>query len=127
MWEELSLLKKINLNRKLETNYMTKRPVKPVPGIDEVEKMESSGNFDVEKVVEVINNNRDIIYKVEAGDFESDDYSVSVNLNFSVPKHRLVDGIADMFTRFNQSSADLIADNGVRTLKFWWDSSVRNI
>lgn len=104
---------------------MAKRPVKPVPGIGEVEKMESSGNFDVEKVVEVINDNRDIIYKVEAGEGE-DNYSISVNLNFSVPKHRLVDGIADMFNRFNQSSADLVADNGVRTFKFWWDSSARN-
>lgn len=70
---------------------MTKRPVRPVSGIDKVKKMESSGDFDVEKVVET------------------------------------VDGITDIYAKFNAYSVDLIADNGVRILKFWWDGSARNI
>jgi hypothetical protein len=107
---------------------MTKKSIRPVPGIDKVEKMESSGNFEVEKVIEVISDNKDIINNVEAGDSDAGDYSISVNLNIGgVSKVRLVDGVVDMFNRFNQSSVDLIADNGVRTLKFWWDSSARNI
>jgi hypothetical protein len=118
MLGELFLLKKINLNRKMES-YMTK---KSVPGIEEVEKMESSGDFEVEKVVEVIDANKDIIHKVEV-----DEYSISVHLNFGASKHRLVDGIADIYGKFNAYSADMICDNSGRILKFWWDGSARNI
>lgn len=95
---------------------------KSVPGIDKVKEMESSGDFDVEKVVEVIDANKDIIYKVEV-----DDYSISIYLNVGVSKLRLVDGIVDIYGKFNAYSADLIADNGVRILTFWWDGSARNI
>lgn len=94
---------------------------KSVPGIDGIKKMESLGDFDVDKIVGVIDANKDIIHKVEV-----DGYSVSIYLNLSVNKKTLVDGLADMFNRFGQSSADLVADNGVRILKFWWDSSARN-
>lgn len=44
--------------------YMTK---KSVPGIDNVKKMESLGDFDVDKIVGIIEANKNIIHKVEAG------------------------------------------------------------
>lgn len=95
---------------------------KSVPGIDEVVKIESSGDFDVEKVVETIRANRDIISKVEAGD-----YSISVYLDLRADRKRLVDGIADICSKFHACSVDLDCNVGVRIFKFWWDSSARNI
>jgi hypothetical protein len=95
---------------------------KSVPGIDKVKEMESSGDFDVEKVVQVIDDNRDIILKVEA-----EDYSISIYLDLSADKKRLVDGIADMCSKFHAYSLDLSCDVDIRIFKFWWDDSARNI
>lgn len=98
---------------------------KSVPGIDEVKKMESIGDFDVDTIVKVIEANKDIINKVEGG---REDFSIKVNLNLSgVSKLRLADGITDLFKNFRALSVDMICDNGVRTLQFWWDSSAREI
>ncbi len=101
---------------------MTKKS-KSVPGIDDIKKMESLGDFDVDRILKVIETNKDIINKVEAGN-----YSISVNLNLSgVSKLRLADGITALFKNFHAFSVDMICDNGVRTLQFWWDSSAREI
>lgn len=91
-----------------------------VPGIDEVKRMESSGNFKVEKVVEFIDTNMDIISRVEAGE-----NSISVHMDLSANKHRLSDGIADMYSKFNAHSVDLSCDIGIRIFKFCWDKSAR--
>ena len=95
-------------------NCMTKESV---PGIDKVKKMENSGNFAVEKVVGFIDANKDIIRKVEAGD-----YSISVHMNLNVNKRRLVDGIVDMYSIFHARAVDLRCDVGVRIFKFWWNN-----
>lgn len=96
---------------------------KSVLGIGKIRKMESLGDFDVDKIVEVINTNKDIIRKVES-DCED---SISVYLNLRATKDKLVSGMIDIFGKFNAHSVDLHYDKGVRILKFWWDSSEREI
>ena len=95
---------------------------KSVLGIGKIRKMESSGDFEVEKVVEVINANKDIIRKVES---DGED-SISIYLNLRATKDKLVGGIVEMYDKFNARSVDLHYDKGIRILKFWWDSSARN-
>lgn len=94
---------------------------KYVPGIDEIKKMESLGDFDVDKIVEVIESNKDIIRRVEPGE-----YSISIYLNLRATKDKLVGGMVDMFGKFGAHSVDLDYDKGIRILKFWWDSSARS-
>ncbi len=100
---------------------MTKKSVK---GIGRIKKMESLGDFDVDKIADAIDANKDIIRRVEPG--ESGEYSISIYLNLRATKDKLVCGVADLFKRFDACSVDLDYDKGVRILKFWWDESARN-
>lgn len=86
-----------------------------VVGIDKVRKMENSGDFEVEKVVEAIESNKDIIQKVETGE-----HYICVYMNLGADRRRLVDGIADLYSRFSACSVDLNCDVGIRIFKFWW-------
>jgi len=95
---------------------------KSVHGIESVKDMESSGNFDADKIVEVLITNKDIIRKVETGKDHIDVY-----LNLRASRQRLVDGIAEMYKKFDACTVDLECDKGIRVLSFWWDSSDREI
>lgn len=98
---------------------MTKKSVR---GIGKIKKMESSGDFDVDKIIDVVKANKDIMRKVETGENHIDVY-----LNLRASKQRLADGIAEMYKKFCACSVDLEYDKGIRVLKFWWDGSVREI
>lgn len=98
---------------------MTKKSVR---GIDNVRKMESSGDFDADKIVDAVIANKDVIRKVEISENHIDVY-----LNLRASKQRLVDGIAEMYKKFDACTVDLEYDKGIRVLKFWWDSSAREI
>ncbi len=79
---------------------MTKKSVR---GIERIRDMESYGNFDTDKIVDVVIANKDIIRKVETGEGRIDVY-----LNLRANKQRLVDGMVEIFKKFNAYSNILV-------------------
>ena len=109
---------------------------KQVQGIRSVKNIEDFSGFDSEQVVRTIEENKDIILKVEPyKPHDSFEDAIDVYLNLKAEKTRLVDGILNIFNKFEATSVNLEYNktrgttHGIRILRFWWDrhDRLRNI
>lgn len=89
-----------------------------VPGIDYIREMEDYNKFNSKKVVEIIEENKDIIKDVDSTR-DNDGVAITLKSEDKIDRKRLIEGIIEMADEFCADQIDYNRDTDV--IIFGWD------